>query len=296
MTEDAPPKQDSAVDASHRLPIGARVYDNEKGKTSMIVVAQPDEVSKNRDVPGTGQTVADFNEEYDPEARVVTVVFEGDLSEKLPDWEDLDADELQAEVSEISIREYDYPEPRLVRHTATLPDRIETYHELICYQHARLIQLAAGVPHAGFLWRRYNQLREGEYEMASITKEDKYQIKEDFGICTYCKEETETTFDHVIPVSQGGDDSISNQVPACKSCNSSKGDKDVIEWCKERGEPVPRLVWGKYLKQFGEQLEAEGRLHDEIPDEEREKWNDVELQRNITDRIHKRDVDGRKST
>jgi len=91
-------------------------------------------------------------------------------------------------------------------------------------------------------------------------KEDKYQLQEDFGVCIYCKEETETTFDHVIPLAQGGADNISNQVPACQSCNSSKSDQDVIEWCKQQGRAVPRIVWGKYLKQFEGQLTEEGRI------------------------------------
>lgn len=271
------------------LAVGNRVYDREKSnQTGMVVVDTPDELASERRIQGTGQTVADYNEEYPDDSGVVTVVFQEDLRTKLDEWTSLDPDELRDRVQNISLREYDYPVPRLVRQTTSLPKEIETYHELICYQNARLIQLAAGVPHRGFLWKRYGQLRDGEYEMASITKEDKYQLQENFGVCIYCKEETDTTFDHVIPLAQGGVDNISNQVPACQPCNSSKSDQDVIEWCKDRGKAVPRIVWGKYLKQLEEQLIEEGRIHDELPESEREKWNGVELQRNITDRIYKR--------
>lgn len=271
------------------LAIGNRVYDREKdNQTGLVVVDAPDELASERRIQGTGKTVADYNEEYPADSRIVTVVFQEDLWSKLDDWAELEPDELQTQVQDISIRQYDYPVPRLVRQTTSLPKEVETYHQLICYQNARLIQLAAGVPHRGFLWKRYGQLKDGEYEMASITKEDKYQLQEDFGVCIYCKEETETTFDHVIPLAQGGADNISNQVPACQSCNSSKSDQDVIEWCKQQGRAVPRIVWGKYLKQFEEQLTEEGRIHDELPEDEREKWNGVELQRNITDRVYKR--------
>ncbi|WP_203620386.1 HNH endonuclease [Streptomyces sp. SID8499] len=38
------------------------------------------------------------------------------------------------------------------------------------------------------------------------------------------------TVDHVIPLSRGGQHAEGNLVPACKSCNSSKGDKLLIEW------------------------------------------------------------------
>ena len=36
--------------------------------------------------------------------------------------------------------------------------------------------------------------------------------------------------DHVVPVSKGGSTSADNIIPACQSCNSSKNNKDIIEW------------------------------------------------------------------
>lgn len=271
------------------LSVGDRVYDRDKdSQTGMVIVDSHSEPACETPVPGTGKTVAAFNESYSPESQVVTAVFENDLNNKAEDWEALDVSDLQEQIQNLSLREYDYPEPRLIRQSAFLPDQIQTYHELICYQNARLIQLAAGIPDPAFLWKRYNQLKADEIEMASITKENKYQLREDLGVCIYCKAETETTFDHVIPLSRGGADDISNQVPACLSCNSSKSNSDVIQWCKKRNEPVPRIVWGKYLKQFKHQLENDGNLQDSVPDKERQKWDGVEIQRNITKRIRKR--------
>ncbi len=47
--------------------------------------------------------------------------------------------------------------------------------------------------------------------------------------CYYCGKQStdpkEMTLDHVVPMSRGGDNHISNCVPACWDCNLSKGNK-----------------------------------------------------------------------
>lgn len=61
--------------------------------------------------------------------------------------------------------------------------------------------------------------------------------------CVYCKkhlEERTVTLDHQIPISRGGTDWPSNLVPACKSCNSSKQDKPLAVWLRERHSPMIR--------------------------------------------------------
>jgi len=60
--------------------------------------------------------------------------------------------------------------------------------------------------------------------------------------CVYCGAETNLTLDHVVPLKKGGSIGSDNLVLSCLSCNSSKGTKDVIEWCKIRGIQVPQIV------------------------------------------------------
>jgi predicted nucleic acid-binding Zn ribbon protein len=48
--------------------------------------------------------------------------------------------------------------------------------------------------------------------------------------CAYCGKETGLTQDHFIPLSKSGEYSVSNIIPACISCNSSKNDSDFFEW------------------------------------------------------------------
>ena len=56
------------------------------------------------------------------------------------------------------------------------------------------------------------------------------------GHCKYCGRRLnpfrEFSVDHVIPVSKGGGDDIDNLVPACRSCNISKGDREVPAWTR----------------------------------------------------------------
>lgn len=62
-------------------------------------------------------------------------------------------------------------------------------------------------------------------------------LMEDFdGLCAYCTTEPATTWDHVYPISKGGETKPGNVVPACASCNSSKRDRtDLFAWMRERG-------------------------------------------------------------
>lgn len=51
-------------------------------------------------------------------------------------------------------------------------------------------------------------------------------------ICAYCGKPSDTT-DHIIPKSKGGPDIKQNLVPCCKSCNSSKKDKDIADFLND---------------------------------------------------------------
>lgn len=54
--------------------------------------------------------------------------------------------------------------------------------------------------------------------------------RDDF-TCTYCGERGgRLECDHVIPVSRGGSNDITNLTTACFPCNRSKRDKTVEEW------------------------------------------------------------------
>ena len=52
--------------------------------------------------------------------------------------------------------------------------------------------------------------------------------------CVYCGKDCKPTLDHFIPISRGGAECLSNLVPACKSCNSSKKANDPKEWFQQQ--------------------------------------------------------------
>lgn len=62
--------------------------------------------------------------------------------------------------------------------------------------------------------------------------------------CAYKQRNRELTIDHVVPLSKNGDDSYSNQVPCCRSCNLSKGDRAIRQWYFEQ-ESFTTERWNK---------------------------------------------------
>lgn len=162
------------------------------------------------------------------------------------------------------------------------PSAVKTYEDLVCYEYAKLIAAAADMQgNYGFIMERMKKLQQGDIEMSDVVREDRYTVEQGMEECIYCGATENLTFDHLIPVSEGGPDIISNQVPACQSCNSSKGSRDVIEWYQERDTSIPRIVWGKYLKLMYDSYEQEGRLADPLPEEEQDKWSGLDVDRSM---------------
>jgi hypothetical protein len=48
--------------------------------------------------------------------------------------------------------------------------------------------------------------------------------------CVYCGSSDNLTLDHVHPKTKGGHDTTHNVVPACRSCNQSKGSNHWLSW------------------------------------------------------------------
>ena len=73
------------------------------------------------------------------------------------------------------------------------------------------------------------------------------------GACFYCGENLNPAvvqIDHVFPQCKGGKNDIENLVPACRSCNSSKGGRSLEKFRLTRGR---KLIGAPYFSD--EQIE-----------------------------------------
>lgn len=72
-------------------------------------------------------------------------------------------------------------------------------------------------------WLQYQSSRDdyGKHRY-EVYKRDGYQ-------CIYCGGQPQH-LDHIIPKSKGGSDDPKNLATSCARCNTSKGNKDVVEW------------------------------------------------------------------
>ena len=89
--------------------------------------------------------------------------------------------------------------------------------------HAHLMRLAR----AGWKRRRALLARaSGSHTMAEWDRLCAYYDH----CCVCCKEHRPLTVDHVVPLSRGGGDGIQNIQPLCGPCNSSKGNRRIIDY------------------------------------------------------------------
>lgn len=75
-----------------------------------------------------------------------------------------------------------------------------------------------------------------------ISVEDQKKVLKRDKICVYCGNEQDIGFDHIKAITKGGNNNFNNLVVACKKCNSSKGNKNVLKWLKEQKKTIPRII------------------------------------------------------
>ncbi|MDD3119646.1 MAG: HNH endonuclease [Victivallales bacterium] len=94
--------------------------------------------------------------------------------------------------------------------------------------------------------RLYKGLVNGTMQMGSFCDDEKYKIG--MNICCYCNSPDHLGVDHLFPRQKLGSDLAENLVFACRSCNSSKRDRDMLSWLHAQGKFPGILLLRRYLK------------------------------------------------
>jgi 5-methylcytosine-specific restriction endonuclease McrA len=71
-------------------------------------------------------------------------------------------------------------------------------------------------------------IAQGEYSPCDHQRAE--ILKSNWGLCSYCNTRKATDLDHLVPLAAGGLDRVENLVPACDTCNGSKGNRTLIVW------------------------------------------------------------------
>lgn len=144
----------------------------------------------------------------------------------------------------------------LKRQLASMPGPlIETVRQHIAWSYANVARahaaVEAGVESYG---RTHHMIRSRLYKglttntMKIRTLYDDEKVKFTFPqACCYCGATEKLSIDHLIPRMKGGEDYSDNLVWACKSCNSSKGGRDLLEWCQVKNS-FPEVIWPQHLE------------------------------------------------
>ena len=103
-------------------------------------------------------------------------------------------------------------------------------------------------PHHFMIRNRFRKgYQSGKVKMRPLHDDEKTKIAY-ATTCCYCGCEAKLSLDHLIPQLKGGPDAADNITYACRSCNSSKGPKDMVLWMVSKARFPAVLVFRRYLK------------------------------------------------
>lgn len=123
--------------------------------------------------------------------------------------------------------------------------------------------------------KNFNGFINGSMNPRSLFYDEKSKLESD-KCCVYCGKTRMLQIDHVIPKNKGGKDSGENLVWACRSCNASKSDTDLMEWYSNKQEFPPLQILRNYLK-----LVIQYCIENELMEENIETSTDLNLPFNI---------------
>lgn len=144
-----------------------------------------------------------------------------------------------------------------------MPVHLANVFEILMYEYAKLIADQAiegrsslspaerkSKDYWSFVALTFKKLKNGRICASPILRENK-KLVQDCGRCAYCGKTGLLQWEHIIPKSRGGPDTIDNMVLSCAKCNHEKAARNPLEWYESRSlhrKYIPRIVMGKMLK------------------------------------------------
>lgn len=95
--------------------------------------------------------------------------------------------------------------------------------------------------------RLHKGLSSGSMQIHSLFDDEKFKVING-ARCVYCGCDNNLSIDHLFPRISGGSDSSDNLVCCCKTCNSSKGGRNMVEWFASNESFPPLMILRRYLK------------------------------------------------
>lgn len=133
------------------------------------------------------------------------------------------------------------------------PSYVHTIEDVIYYYYAKLvIAKSAGFEgNYAFITNTFKKLKTGKARISDYDREILKQMQEAQNACPYCGNRSDLCQEHIIPLEMSGPPGPHNITFSCKSCNSSKGSRDLIEWwisANRKIDGIPRIPIAVYLK------------------------------------------------
>ncbi|HTO15818.1 MAG TPA: HNH endonuclease signature motif containing protein [Edaphocola sp.] len=150
--------------------------------------------------------------------------------------------------------------------------KIETVRHLIYYSYANLAMAHTAIDKKQDKYEMFNYmiraklfkgLKDGTMNKRTIFDDEKIKLQTG-QICNYCGSADRLALDHIFPQKLGGKDDAENLIFACRTCNSSKGKKDLMEWMTFRGKFLPLMIIRRYLKLTFNYCYEKGMLDNQI--------------------------------
>lgn len=140
--------------------------------------------------------------------------------------------------------------------SATAGANEQTVRDLLSLSYANLAMAHAAVSDQVLTYQRRHYmirarllagLRKGNMRLGSFLEDERLKLLLPQACC-YCGSSERLSIDHLIPLHRGGLDLPENMVWACRTCNSSKGPRDMLDWYVPLYGFPPLLLLRRYLK------------------------------------------------